>query len=256
MIDIHCHILPGVDDGARTLEESIEMARAASAQGIHTIVATPHHRNNQFENFRADIINNVNELNQVLQEEKISVNILPGQETRIYGELIEGVTSFEEILPVNIDSPYVLVELPTSTVPKYTNKLLYNLQVEGYTPVIVHPERNSELLTKPDKLYELVKNGVLTQVTAASLVGKFGKKIRNFSHEIVQSNLTHFIASDAHNVHSRGFMMQDAINELEEYYGSDIIFNYKENAEKIISGESIVGDVPERIIRKKILGIF
>lgn len=255
MIDIHCHILPGVDDGARTLEDSIEMAKAAAAQGIHTIVATPHHRNNQFDNYREDILTRVDELNRILEEENIEVNILPGQETRIYGDLAEGLSA-KEILPVNLDTPYILVELPTSTVPKYTNKLLYDLQVEGYTPVIVHPERNSELLSKPDKLYELVKSGVLTQVTAASIVGKFGKKIRNFSHEIIQANLTHFIASDAHNVHSRGFVIQDALQEIEDKYGLDLIYSYQENADLLVKGETIVGDVPERIVRKKFLGIF
>lgn len=255
MIDIHCHIIPGVDDGAQTIKESLDMAKAAATQGIHTIVATPHHRNNLFDNYRADILSRVDELNRILHEENVSVNIIPGQEVRIYGDLIEGLTT-EEILPVNTVSSYVLVELPSSTVPRYTNKLLYDLQVEGYTPVIVHPERNSELLTKPDKLYELVKNGVLTQVTAASLVGKFGKKIRKFSHEIVESNLTHFIASDAHNVRNRGFVMQEALKEIEDIYGIDLIHSYKKNAEHMVAGEIIVGDIPERIVRKKILGIF
>ncbi|PAE17934.1 tyrosine protein phosphatase [Virgibacillus sp. 7505] len=255
MIDIHCHILPGVDDGARTLEDSIEMAKAAAEQGIHTIVATPHHRNNQFDNYREDILMRVDELNRILEEENIEVNILPGQETRIYGDLAEGLSA-KEILPVNLDTPYILVELPTSTVPKYTNKLLYDLQVEGYTPIIVHPERNSELLSKPDKLYELVKSGVLTQVTAASLVGKFGKKIQNFSHEIIQANLTHFIASDAHNVRSRGFAMQEALEDMKEKYGIDIIYAFQDNAYKVLEGETIVGDIPEKITRKKFLGIF
>ncbi|PAD22642.1 tyrosine-protein phosphatase [Terribacillus saccharophilus] len=255
MIDIHCHILPGVDDGARTLEESIEMAKAAAAQGIHTIVATPHHRNNQFDNYREDILKRVDELNRILEEENIEVNILPGQETRIYGDLAEGLSA-KEILPVNLDTPYILVELPTSTVPKYTNKLLYDLQVEGYTPIIVHPERNSELLNKPDRLYELVNSGVLTQVTAASLIGKFGKKIKNFSHEIVQANLTHFIASDAHNVNNRSFVMREAMTELEDTYGVDLIYTYQENAQLMLAGETIVGDIPEPIIRKRFLGIF
>lgn len=255
MIDIHCHILPGVDDGAPYLKDSIEMARTAAAQGIHAIVATPHHRNNQFDNYRADILTRVNELNHALQEADVPVDILPGQENRLFGDIIEGIRC-EEILPVNIDSPYILIELPTSTVPKYTNKLLYDLQVEGYTPVIVHPERNSELLTKPDKLYEIVKNGVLTQVTAASLLGKFGKKIQNFSHEIVQSNLTHFIASDAHNVLSRGFVLQEALQNIEDTYGIDLAHFYQENAELMVLGETIVGDIPERIVRKKFLGIF
>ncbi|WP_077307301.1 tyrosine-protein phosphatase [Terribacillus halophilus] len=255
MIDIHCHILPGVDDGARNLEDSIEMAKAAVAQGIHTIVATPHHRNNQFDNLRVNILEHVDKLNAILQEKNIPVNILPGQETRIYGDLSGGLET-REILAVNSDTPYILVELPTSSVPKYTNKLLYDLQVEGYTPVIVHPERNSELLSKPDKLYELVKSGVLTQVTAASLVGKFGKKIRSFSHDILQANLTHVIASDAHNVKSRGFMMQDAFKELENIYGFELVSILKENAERIIAGDTVVGDVPSKIQKKKFFGLF
>jgi protein-tyrosine phosphatase len=255
MIDIHSHILPGVDDGAQTLDDSIEMAKAAVAQGIHTIVATPHHRNNQFVNFRADILTRVDELNCKIKEAKIPIEILPGQETRIYGDLAEGLTA-EEILPVNLNTPYILVELPTSTVPRYTNRLLYELQVGGFTPIIVHPERNSEFLTKPEKLYELVKNGVLTQVTAASLVGKFGKKIKKFSHEIVQANLTHFLASDAHNLHNRGFLMQEAIQDIDETYGIDLIYSYRENAELMIKGKTIVGEVPERIIRRRFLGII
>lgn len=255
MIDIHCHILPGVDDGARTLDESIEMARVAAQQGIHTIVATPHHRNNQFENNGLDIIERVNELNIILQNEKVPVEILPGQETRIYGDIGEGI-ELKEILPVNMNTPYILIELPTSNVPKYTKKLLYDLQIEGYTPVIVHPERNSELLNKPDILYDLVKSGVLTQLTAASLVGKFGKKIRGFSHEILQANLTHFLASDAHNVVSRGFVMQEALLEIEESYGEELIYDFLENAKKMVSGETIIGEVPEKIVRKKLFGLF
>jgi protein-tyrosine phosphatase len=255
MIDIHCHILPEIDDGARMLSESIDMAKEAAKQGIHTIVATPHHRNNQFENYFPDILTRVDDLNNALKQEDIPVNILPGQETRIYGDFVEGLLT-KEILPVNLNTQYVLVELPTSTVPKYTNKLLYDLQMEGYTPVIVHPERNSELLSNPEKLYEFVKNGVLSQVTAASLVGKFGKKIRNFSHEIVQSNLAHFVASDAHNTNNRGFMMDKAWDELERTYGLQSIDYFQENAEKLISGETIVGEIPFKIDRRKFLGIF
>ncbi|PAD35269.1 tyrosine-protein phosphatase [Terribacillus saccharophilus] len=255
MIDIHCHILPGMDDGARTLDDSIEMARAAVAQGIHTIVATPHHKNNQFNNFREDILLQVDKLNRVLHEKQIPLEILPGQETRIYGDLIEDLGT-QEILPVNSSSPYILIELPTSSVPKYTKKILYDLQLEGFTPIIVHPERNTELISNPEKLYDFIKSGVLSQVTAASLVGKFGKKIKKFSLEIVQSNLSHFIASDAHNVLSRGFVMEEALFEVEKLFGSDTVYTFMENANKVIKGETIIGDPPEMIIRKKFLRIF
>lgn len=255
MIDIHCHIVPGVDDGARNLEESIEMAKAAVEDGVHTIVATPHHRNNQFDNYGVEILGKVQDLNFKLEDLNIPMTILPGQEVRIHGDLMEGLVT-KEILPVNMDTPYVLIELPTSNVPKYTNKLLYDLQVEGLTPVIVHPERNTELLVNPEKLYELVKSGVLTQVTAGSLVGNFGKKIRNFSHEIVRSNLAHFIASDAHNVNGRGFLLTNAFKEIEEFYGNDLVSTFLENAELMVNSKTIVGFMPEKIVRKKFLGIF
>jgi protein-tyrosine phosphatase len=247
MIDIHCHILPGVDDGARTIEESIEMARLALAQGINTIVASPHHLNNQFENVLVNILTQVDELNQVLEKENIPINIIPGQEVRIHGDLLDGLLEFKEVLPVNLKTPYILIELPTSTVPKYTKKLLYDLQLEGYIPIIVHPERNSELLETPEKLYELVKNGVLTQITAGSLVGKFGKKIKKFSHEMIESNLTHVIASDAHNTNRRGFNLQEALQVVEEGYGIEKKNDFLRNAEKIIDGESVVGEIPEKI---------
>jgi protein-tyrosine phosphatase len=255
MIDIHCHILPAVDDGARSLEDSIAMGRAAAEQGIRTIVATPHHRNNQFYNKRDDIIRSVKELNRVFNEEEIPVKILPGQEVRIYGELMEGIDT-KEILPVNINTPYILIELPSSSVPKYTKELLYNLQIEGYTPIIVHPERNNEFLENPDKLYELVKSGVLTQITAGSIVGNFGKKIKEFSKQILQADLTHFIASDSHNLQRRGFMMRTATQQIIELYGEDAMLNFHENATRMVTGETVVGEVPKRIKRRKFLGIF
>ncbi|MEH7249339.1 CpsB/CapC family capsule biosynthesis tyrosine phosphatase [Neobacillus niacini] len=254
MIDLHCHILPGVDDGAQSLADSINMARKAVEQGIHTIVATPHHLNNAYENPKQQILARVEELNQQLHNENIDVKVLPGQEVRIHGEMIEGYLA-GEILPVN-HTPYVLVEFPSNHVPRYTEKLFYELQVNGLIPVIVHPERNQEIIERSDLLYQLVKKGALTQITAASVCGDFGKKIKNFSLQLVEANLTHLIASDAHNIKNRTFKMREAFAVIEQKYGNEMVYYFDDNAALMIEGKHVYKEDPERIKRKKLLGLF
>jgi protein-tyrosine phosphatase len=255
MIDIHSHILPGVDDGARTVQDSIDMAKKAQSEGIHTIMATPHHMNGKYVNNKSDIIPLVAKLNQTFEEERIRVTVLPGQECRIYGEILEDYHK-GEILPLNLDSKYLFIEFPSSSVPRYADRLLYDLQVDGLIPVIVHPERNAELIERPDKLYKLVKNGAVTQLTASSLVGYFGKKIQRFSEQMIESNLTHFIASDAHNINNRTFKMQEAMDYLEKKYGLESVYYFTENAELLIENKMIYKEIPEEIKKRKFLGIF
>ncbi|MDF2858571.1 MAG: tyrosine protein phosphatase, partial [Neobacillus sp.] len=133
----------------------------------------------------------------------------------------------------------------------YTEKLLFDLQLKGLTPIIVHPERNSELIERPEKLYQLVEKGALTQVTASSLCGYFGKKIKTFSEQLIEANLTHFIASDAHNVTSRGFKMREAFGIIEEKYGNDLVYLFEENAELLVEGKNVMKEVPEQVKKKK-----
>ncbi|WP_419955137.1 tyrosine-protein phosphatase [Neobacillus niacini] len=254
MIDLHCHILPGVDDGAQSLSDSLNMARKALEQGIHIIVATPHHLNNSFENPKRQILDRVEELNQILQKESIDVKILPGQEIRVHGELIEGYT-MGEILTVN-HTPYVLVEFPSNHVPRYTEKLFYDLQMNGLIPVIVHPERNREIMERSELLYQLVKKGALTQITASSVTGDFGKKIKNFTLQLIEANLTHFIASDAHNLINRTFRMREAFGVIQQKYGNELVYYFEENAHLLIEGKAIYKEDPERIKRKKLFYLF
>ncbi len=215
MIDIHSHILPGIDDGAKTIQDSIDMAKKAVSEGIHTIIATPHHRNGKYDNLKSDILPLVCDLNETFKQENINLQVLPGQECRIYGEILEDYQK-GDILPLNQSSHYLFIEFPSSSVPRYAERLLYDIQVEGLTPIIVHPERNAEIIERPDKLYKLVKNGAVTQLTASSLVGYFGKNIQKFSQQLIEANLTHFIASDAHNIHNRSSKMEEAMDLYRE----------------------------------------
>lgn len=255
MIDIHCHILAGIDDGPDTVEESLEMAKLAVREGITTIIATPHHLNGSYENTRQMIFTEVDKLNEVLNAAKIPLTVLPGQETRIHGEMVENYEK-GEILTLTNSNQYVFVELPSSHVPRYTNQLLYDIQLLGLTPIIVHPERNSEIMESPDLLYKLVKSGTLTQVTASSVTGRFGKKIKKFTNDLIEHNLTHFIASDAHNTTSRSFHLREAYETIEKQYGSSFRYLYQENTELLIKNKYVVVEPPEKIKRKKLFGIF
>ncbi|WP_057911616.1 tyrosine-protein phosphatase [Peribacillus muralis] len=255
MIDIHSHILPGVDDGAKSIEDSLQMARMAVIEGIHKIIATPHHMNGKYENRKEDIIARVATLNEVLQAQAIPLEILPGQETRIYGDMLKDY-KLEEIVTLNDGGKYLFIELPSAHVPRYTEQLLSDIQFERLTPIIVHPERNQELIENPDLLYKLVNNGTLTQVTAASVSGAFGKAIQKFSMQLIEANLTHFVSSDAHNITNRSFKMNEAYDAIEKKYSVDYVNLFLDNAELLVEGKSIYKEVPEKIKKKKFLGVF
>jgi protein-tyrosine phosphatase len=185
MIDIHSHILYGLDDGAKDLAGSIEMARQAVAEGITSVIATPHHRHPSYTNTKTDVLLGVQQLQAELQKQSIPLTVYAGQEIRIFGEMVDVLIHNDELLTLH-NSEYVLVEFPSSSIPKYTEQLFYDLLVKGFTPIIAHPERNAEIAENTDKLYRLIKNGALSQVTAASVAGMFGKKTQKLSLERIE----------------------------------------------------------------------
>lgn len=254
MIDIHSHILPGIDDGAQTEADSLAMARAAVEDGIHTIIATPHHKNGAFENVKENILTYTSILNELFKSEDIPLTLLPGQETRINGDMIEDIQN-GELLTLN-HTKYLFVEFPTANVPAYASQMLFDIQVAGYKPIIVHPERNQELIERPGKLYDFVRKGALTQVTAGSVVGKFGKTIEKFSHELIENNLTHFIASDAHNTTTRQFWMHDAFSAVDHIHGQEISYLLLENSQLLIENMNVNKIEPSQIKKKKFFGLF
>lgn len=255
MIDIHSHILPGVDDGARTIEDALAMGRAAVDEGITTIVATPHHKNGSYDNPTHQILAAVEQLNELFIKEHLPLKVLPGQEVRVTGELLKDYET-GEIVPLAGDSRYVLIEFPANHVPKYAEQLLFDVQLKGLVPVIAHPERNAEIAERPDFLYQLVKKGALVQLTAASIAGHFGKNIKKLSLQLIEANLAHVIASDAHNTTNRSFRMREAYKTMEKEFGISTVYMLQENAELMIRNETVYRDEPMRVKKKKILGLF
>lgn len=254
MIDIHCHILPDVDDGPLEISACFEMANVAVKSGITHLFATPHHFNGQYNNFKLDILDRVNEIQKLLHNESIPLVIHPGQELRIHREVLLSLEK-NELLTLDNKKQYLLLELPPNQFPSYTLEIVYELLLKGITPIIVHPERNKKLIENPTLLFELVKEGALVQLTSGSIIGHFGKKIKNAAEIMMEHHLVHFIATDAHNVSTRGFSLYEAYEMIAKKYGMNQMSYFKKNTELLINGHNITIEHPLPL-KKKFLGII
>lgn len=254
MIDIHCHILPGLDDGAKHMEESVHMARFAYEQGITKLIATPHHRTHRFDNEKQVVLEVVEQLNQRLVDEDIPVTIYPGQEIRLHNEMVHTFNQ-SELLSLN-HSLYILIEFPTDTLPSYAEHLLYNLQSQGYIPVIAHPERYDYFMKDLNVLYDIVKQGALTQLTAGSLTGAFGKKTKKIAESMVKHRLVHVLASDAHHLKTRTFDLAEGYRALEKLTNETMVHQFKQQAEAILLDQQLAPLSPVKVNNKRFFGLF
>jgi protein-tyrosine phosphatase len=216
-VDIHCHLLPGIDDGARNWDESLAMARLAVDDGIGTIVATPHQLGNYGNTDGQTIRALVVELQQRLVAARIPLRVLPGADVRIEPEIAERV-SRGDVLTVGDHQRHVLLELPHELYLPL-EPLLEQLSRRKVTGILTHPERNQGILRQPDVLAPLVEAGCLMQVTAGSLCGTFGAECQHFSEWLLASNLVHFLATDAHGMRSRRPLMRRAFDRVAELCG-------------------------------------
>jgi protein-tyrosine phosphatase len=255
VIDLHSHILPNMDDGPQSMEEAILMARAAVQQGIKTIVATPHTQNGTFSNSPISVKENAAIFSSHLNQLNIPLTVLPGHEVRVttnfQNELENG-----EYLFLDDKRKYILIEFSTLFIPSNAQQLIYNLSCDGIVPIIAHPERNAIFHKDPNSLCTLVEEGALTQITAGSLIGSFGKNIKKFSIQLLKNNLAHIIASDAHDLNKRGFVLDRSYSEIEKLFGKQFKNKLVENAYFILSGNSILKSQPNTISRKAFLGLF
>lgn len=217
--DIHCHLLPDLDDGASGWEESLRMAEMAVADGIATIVATPHQLGNFSKNTGAAIRTQTARFQEALDNRGLALRVLPGADVRIEPELA-GKLREGEVLSLADRRRHVLLELPHDVYAPL-DRLLGELQAIGIVGILSHPERNQGILNRPDVLPRLIERGCLLQVTAASLTGLFGTRIRRFTESIIQQGMAHFVATDAHGVASRPPLLQDAFQRVAELAGSD-----------------------------------
>lgn len=248
-------MLPFVDDGPDTIDLSLQMAEDAKKQGINKILLTPHHMDSEYSNHKKDIENKVNEFQKILYANNINIELKPGQEVHINGNLLQSLDE-EDILFTSSNQKYLMLELPHGDVPAYTNDLIFELTVRNITPVIVHPERNHGFQNDPDKLYDLVEQGCITQITASSYVGGFGKTVEKFTEQIIDANLGFVFSSDAHNTSGRRFRMEEAFNKLTKEKGQDYADMFTNNANRIWIGKEVDKKSIEKVSRKKVYSNF
>jgi protein-tyrosine phosphatase len=219
VIDIHHHCLPDVDDGPAEWDEAVAMCRAALDEGIEAIIVTPHVLRGRWKTF------GIPELEMRIAELRRRVGERPrlvlGSEYFFAHDVVEVLGAGNAIVPL-AGSRYVLIELAANSVPPLIEQPLYRMQLEGWVPVLAHPERNLVFQAKPELLAELLEHGVKTQITAGSLTGEFGSQARRAAETFLRRNLVHFIATDAHNMTKRPPRIREARALLDQLAGAEV----------------------------------
>jgi len=226
MVDIHCHILDGVDDGPKTIEEAIALARKLKEKGVSKVIATPHFIGDYDLKPTPECVNKkISQLSNELHKQGIEFGIYPGMEVFASDDTVDRIKN-GEILTLN-NSRYVLIEFSFENVPKYMLNLLFSMQLEGYIPIIAHPERYSVQYRKSGIIKEAVEKGALLQVNSGSLMGMHGKEVRKEAIRLLKEGMVHLIANDAHGGKRLVPVVKDVEKALIEVCGTentDIIF--------------------------------
>jgi protein-tyrosine phosphatase len=219
MIDLHTHILPGIDDGARSLEVSLEMARIAVADGTTVMACTPHIYPGLYMNDSAGIHRERDKLQQALDTYGIPLRLVVGADAHLVPELLDGLQTGR--VPTLHGSKYFLLEPSHNVLPPRFEDSVFDIMAAGYVPVITHPERLTWIEDHYDKFVTLARRGAWLQLTAGALVGKFGKRARYWSERLLGDGVIHMVASDAHTVKVRSPRMSDAVPLLEGIVGQE-----------------------------------
>lgn len=232
MIDIHCHILPDIDDGPKTFDQSVAMARMAAEDGITTIVATPH-LNEKLYNPK-EISRRVYWLNHLLRVAGIEVSVIQGADVSVMfrPNQIEGFT-------IN-NTNYVLVEFPHTHLPRNADEILFQFVVNGFRPIITHPERNRSISAQPHLLAQILGDNIYVQITSGSLTGKFGMSAQHCAEQLLRAGEVDVIATDAHSTTYRKPKLASGRQAAEAIVGAEMarrmVFG---NPLKIIKGQDL-----------------
>jgi protein-tyrosine phosphatase len=223
MIDIHCHLLPGIDDGPPTVEGAMALAKALVDDGITQVVVTPHVYPGRFENWRSSIADEHARFSGLLRQAGLPLQLLRGGEVRLTPEVLD-LLARDELPFLGQVGGYrtLLLEMPDGQVPLGALNFVRHLLKARVRPVIVHPERNRGVMEKLERLQPLVDEGCYVQVTAGSLVGQFGARAQAVAAELLERCWVHAVASDAHNTTSRRPRMRDAAAWITQHHGAAV----------------------------------
>lgn len=219
MIDIHHHLLWGVDDGAKDFDTAVAMAKASSANGVTHIVCTPHANSRYLYSPEVNQAK-AEQLQSRLDADNVPIRIGMGCDFHMSYDNIQDAKTDPSRFSIN-GLGYLMVEIPDYGVPAGMTEIFYELQLAGLTPILTHPERNPTLQTDHTRLGEWMRGGVLVQITGDSVTGKMGKKAEKLAHVLLAKRWVHFVATDAHGVGSRPPRLSEAREWIAKKHGQD-----------------------------------
>ena len=247
-VDVHCHLLPEIDDGSTSWDESLAMARLAVADGISTVIVTPHQLGSFSQNRGDAIRTRCKELQEFLQRHGVRLRVLPGADVRIEPEMIAAVGT-GDVLTLADRHRHLLLELPHELFLPLDG-LLVELESAGLQGILSHPERNRGILDRPATVDSLVDAGCLMQVTAGSLLGAFGNRVKGLSERLITAGLVHFVATDAHGSKARRPLLARAFDKVAALAGHETACElFCDNPSRVAAGRSVTPGRQKTTIR-------
>ena len=220
VIDLHCHMLPGIDDGAPDLDLSLEMARVAVADGITVTACTPHIMPGVYDNTGELILGAIGSLQAQLDAAEIPLRLVCGADVHIAPGLAAGLRA-GRLLSLN-HSRYFLFEPPHHVAPPRIEQTCFDALAGGFIPVITHPERLTWIEGHYDKMLQMVRGGALIQLTGGSVTGRFGRRPKYWSERMLDEGVVHLLATDAHNLGNRSPVLSEARDAVAERLGEEV----------------------------------
>ncbi|MGL4452996.1 MAG: tyrosine-protein phosphatase [Sarcina sp.] len=254
MIDLHSHIIPMIDDGAKDENTTLQMLKRAQESGTKKIVLTPHYFRGRYMTPLNEVRNLTKQIKDIAKENEIDIELYHGQEIYVTNSLLEDLES-EEIGCIN-DTKYMLLELDLAQIQDSVLDIIYELSIKGIVPVIAHPERYIDFQKHPSKINKFIDEGCLFQLNAGSIEGVLGKASQKLAKLYLEQNIYSFIGSDAHSNGQRNTDINQFAQQIKEI-NKDFIKTSIENAEKLLNDEEVrfTGKRIERREKKK-KGIF
>jgi protein-tyrosine phosphatase len=238
VIDLHCHILPGIDDGAPSLEVALAMARAAVNDGITITACTPHIYPGLYDNSQEVISKAIADFEIELQRHDIPLTLTIGADTHMAPELLQGIR--EGRVPTLGHSRFLLLEPPHHVAPPRLEESVFQLLAAGIVPVITHPERLTWIETQYSKMVSLVNGGAWMQITSGSLTGRFGRRPKYWAERMVDERLVHILATDSHHIDKRPPFLAEGREAAARRCGEAEAFNMVD-----VRPRAILADLPQ-----------
>ena len=241
MVDIHSHLLPDYDDGPPTLDDTRRMLELAEKTGTTEIVATPHLLDESDYARKQEILDKFALVKEAAKRDGRKLKIYLGGEVFLF----PGVELNEEFSTLNNNGRYALVEFGMRQIPEFVPQKLFDWIMDGYRPILAHPERYLPVIKNPRYAYKFAQMGVALQINAGSLLGVFGESVKETAHLMLRHKLAHIIASDGHNTGSRSISLGEVRDLVEEQYGEELArILLEENPRRAVRGEELLKEEP------------